>query len=334
MKKETLRRTFMAIATGVMLTMTATGCGEAKKPAEGPAENPAQAETGEEDQAMENVSVANPRVEITGDEARTLCTRLFKAPDGASDIKWIKLEGSEADSSINLPLVELDFKLDGMDFCARAQTGAKEDADISGMHYEWTAEEDVTLANWGMGNMQGRTHRASDSQGYADLITWYDIEIGIAYSLSVTAPDLDGFDIQAVAEQMYDPENEPASDMPEGDADSSNPVAQYAGQYYIGRGNLSISPEGSDGALIQVWWGSSAAEHSEWVMHGTFDEGSMTITYNDCEKHDFTLNEEGEVESDETAYTNGTGSIKINGDDTIVWTDDQDHIADDLVMTR
>ena len=56
--------------------------------------------------------------------------------------------------------------------------------------------------------MQGKSYRAADDQGYMDLITWYDIEIGIAYSLSVGAKDLDGFDLQAVAEQMYDPSNE------------------------------------------------------------------------------------------------------------------------------
>ncbi|WP_292213581.1 hypothetical protein [Butyrivibrio sp.] len=36
------------------------------------------------------------------------------------------------------------------------------------------------------------------------MITWYDVEIGISYSLSTQDKDLDGFDIQAVAEQMYD----------------------------------------------------------------------------------------------------------------------------------
>ena len=35
------------------------------------------------------------------------------------------------------------------------------------------------------------------------------LEIGIKYSLSVAAEDLDGFDIQAIAEQMYCAENEP-----------------------------------------------------------------------------------------------------------------------------
>ena len=45
----------------------------------------------------------------------------------------------------------------------------------------------------------------------ADLCTWYDIEIGISYSLSTTAKDLDGFDIQGIVEAMY-PGDEAYSD--------------------------------------------------------------------------------------------------------------------------
>ena len=115
---------------------------------------------------------------------------------------------------------------------------------------------------------------------------------------------------------------------------SQTETKNFVGQYYAGRGNLSILEGDADDYLIEVWWGSSAAEHSEWVMHGKYDESTNTITYSDCERHDITVNESGEVEIDDTAYTNGTGSIKINADDSITWIDDQDHLADDLPMTK
>ena len=63
--------------------------------------------------------------------------------------------------------------------------------------------------------MEGKMYRAINDSGYIDLITWYDVEIGIKYSLSVAAKDLDGFDIQAVAEQMYSDENEPYGNVPD-----------------------------------------------------------------------------------------------------------------------
>ncbi|MCR5357769.1 MAG: hypothetical protein K6E63_10265 [Lachnospiraceae bacterium] len=182
-----------------------TGCG--KKEADKPSKinEPEQVEEQEDAGEQENeVGMGNPWVEITEAEANELCARLFKAPDGAASKIWQKCESLGDPDNYLGPLIQLDFELDGMEFTARAQQGAAEDADISGIYAEWTdGPTDLTLANWGEGHMAGKSYRAIDDEGYTDLITWYDIEIGIMYSLSVTSPDLDGFDIQAIAEQMY-----------------------------------------------------------------------------------------------------------------------------------
>ncbi len=110
-------------------------------------------------------------------------------------------------------------------------------------------------------------------------------------------------------------------------------AADFEGQYYAGDGNLSILKQEDGGYLIEVWWGINAAQHGEWVMHGKYD-GTDTITYSDCVKHEYTLNENGEVDTDETIYSDGTGSIKIVDTSTIMWTDDMEHIADDVPITR
>ena len=49
----------------------------------------------------------------------------------------------------------------------------------------------------------------------ADVINWYDIEIGAAYSLSTVAKDLEGFDLQAIAEAIYDPEKQVGANIPD-----------------------------------------------------------------------------------------------------------------------
>ena len=153
-------------------------------------------------------SLANPWHDVTADEAAENCSRLFKAPEGAENVSW-SMMGEAADPAKGIyPLVQLTFDLDGLAFTARARQGAGEDEDISGMYYSWDAEDAVTLANWGEGRMQGKVFRSLGEDETADLCTWYDVEIGIAYSLTTVAPDLDGFDIQAVAESMYDPEKE------------------------------------------------------------------------------------------------------------------------------
>ena len=167
----------------------------------------------------ENVGMANPWRGCTEDEAKSSCPRLFKAPEGSSAASWSMMGEKSDDPGAQGPLIQLDFSMDDMDFTARAQYGADEYADISGMYYEWTATDDVTLANWGEGHMEGKVSRYVGDDGMVDLCTWYDIEIGIAYSLSVEASDLDGFDIQAVAEQMYCSENEPSRG---GDSDTEN----------------------------------------------------------------------------------------------------------------
>ena len=125
-----------------------------------------------------------------------------------------------------------------------------------------------------------------------------------------------------------------AEEISEEESESQRQVQPFEGQYYAGRGNLSITGHDDGEYLIEVWWGSSASENSQWVMHGTYDESTETITYSDCVKEDFVIGDNGEPTSDEIAYEGGTGSIKIVDDSTIMWTDDQDHIADDVPMTR
>ena len=191
-----MKKKFLVLASVMMLAL-ATGCGKEEKEAETTTEATTQAVTATEE-AVGGDQVANPWKAITEDEAIAKIPRLFKAPDDAEDVKWSVMESEETKE----PMVQLDFERDDTDFTARAQVGGKEE-DISGMYYEWTAKEDVTLSNWGDGNMVGKMYRAINDDGYLDLITWYDIEIGIKYSLSVEAKDLEGFDIQAVAEQMY-----------------------------------------------------------------------------------------------------------------------------------
>lgn len=159
-------------------------------------------ETTEESEQNNEEQVANPWRDCTEEEALSACPRLFKAPDGAKNAVWSIMESAKDEEANTGELIQLDFTLDGMNFCARAQYGADEDAEIHGLNYDWASALSVTLSGWGEGNMKGTCKRAVDDQGYVDLITWYDVEIGIAYSLSVSAGDLDGFDIQAIAEQM------------------------------------------------------------------------------------------------------------------------------------
>ncbi len=221
-----MRKKKVTAVLGMLLTLViAAGCSKQAEPSapaepeaeeqtqeaveEAVPEEPAMLEASEEEEES-LIGLANPWVDITEEEAGELVLRLFKAPEGATDPVWMKCEDLGDPTQGIGPLVQLSFELDGMYFTARAQQGAKEDTDIAGNYVEWTVgPEEVTLANWGGGNMKGRMYRSINETGMLDQITWYDVEIGISYSLSVASTDLDGFDIQAVVEQMYSEEAEP-----------------------------------------------------------------------------------------------------------------------------
>ena len=71
--------------------------------------------------------------------------------------------------------------------------------DISGMYYEWALEEPVYI-----GNCFGSLSQAKqDDEVWVERCLWYDAGRGLMYSLSVTAADVDGLDLTALAEQVY-----------------------------------------------------------------------------------------------------------------------------------
>ncbi len=196
MKKKIV---YLIMAGMLMLT----GCGGAneEQSAEASSEtteaNDAEAGNTEMSSDSEETQLANPWRDITEEEAKNGSVRLFTIPEGAENVTWSMME-SKGDEA---PLIQATFTLDGKEFTARTQYGASEFADISGMNYEWSSKDEGKLATWGGGNMDAKFYRYNGDE-CADLCTWYDIEIGIAYSLSTVASDLEGFDIRAVAEAM------------------------------------------------------------------------------------------------------------------------------------
>ena len=206
-----------ALTLAMAMSMVACGSGTAEAPA---TETSEKAETTTEvassESSKEEVGIANPWRECTEDEAYAVAPNLFSAPEGATNIVWRMMETEAKENEYTWPLVELDFDLDGNSFVAREQLIASDEpTDISGLYYNWTVENDITLANWGGGNMTGKAYRYIGDGKYVDLITWFDIETGADYSLSVEAADLDGFDLQAVAEAMYDESKQVGANMPD-----------------------------------------------------------------------------------------------------------------------
>ncbi|MBR4549633.1 MAG: hypothetical protein IKO83_06925 [Oscillospiraceae bacterium] len=183
-----MKKILVFILLSMMLTLAA--CGQ-KSPA---AETP---------QSTAAVQLANPWHDITEAEAREICPRSFVVPEGAENVNWCVMDSAADPSGVPGALVQLSFDLNGNSFTAREQVTGGTEIDQSGMYYDWTVEDESDLQFWADGKMPCKTYRYFDENGFADLCTWYDKENGVSYSLSVTAKDLDGFDLRAVAGAMY-----------------------------------------------------------------------------------------------------------------------------------
>lgn len=207
----------------IIMLFALAACGQQKTAAKAPVD-------------YEPVQIANPWRDITEAEAKAICPKSFDVPEGAENAVWSVMDQSDTQSA----LVQLSFNLYGMDFTAREQVTGNTEADISGMYYDWTAHIEDSLRNWP--DMVCHSYRSIGEDGYADLCTWYDAGAGISYSLSVTAEDLDGFDLTAVVESL-------AEAIAESETKQIDPD-NYVGYYTDGGYNeVIIEKNGEDYAM-------------------------------------------------------------------------------------
>ena len=140
--------------------------------------------------------LANPWENVTQEELTQAAGVRFGVPEGAENILYRYLE-SEG-------LAEMQFTLDGDEYCARIQPAALEAGElmnISGMYFAWENEEEISV-----GSCRGTLAQAqTGSEDWVELCQWYDAAPGLMYSLAVYTTEVDGLDLTAVAEQVYLP---------------------------------------------------------------------------------------------------------------------------------
>lgn len=161
----------------------------------------AEPDTSEADVAGDEVPAGVWRP-ITEEKARELIPLCFRLPEGAEQAHWIAQEPEDDYFGLRGTLVQLTFVLDGLSYTARAQVTQDMSVDVSEVDCDWTSRLDGALTNWGEEPLICHCFRYLDDSGYVDLCTWYDLNSGTSYSLTVSAADLDGFDLQAIVETM------------------------------------------------------------------------------------------------------------------------------------
>ena len=179
MKKQLL------LMTAVLLAVSVCGCG-AKSDA-----NISAKET------EGNTEIANPWTD--SDRGGVLDATGFdlSVPEGAENVAYSYMQEES--------LAQVSYVLDGNEWTYRVRP-TEHLEDLSGMCYEWDIEEDGAV-----GDMEAKIYAYSEADEDSEFIddvfsvhvvNWYDDVEKATHSLSVSGKNLDGLDIQAVAEKM------------------------------------------------------------------------------------------------------------------------------------
>jgi hypothetical protein len=144
--------------------------------------------------AGEAVGLANPWTEMTEEDLKQTAGVPFEMPEGAENAvyRWLESDG----------LAEMQFTMDGDEYCARAQSAELKESElmnISGMYFQWDHEEDVEIN--GCPGTLGLAQTGSED--WVELCLWYDANAKQMYSLSVYTTDPDGLDLTAVAQMVH-----------------------------------------------------------------------------------------------------------------------------------
>ncbi|MBQ7566119.1 MAG: hypothetical protein IJT18_03285 [Oscillospiraceae bacterium] len=97
-----------------------------------------------------------------------------------------------------------------------------------------------------------------------------------------------------------------------------------------GRGMIEIEKRGDGKYDVNIHWGSSAWESSDWTMTATAGNGGE-LTYDDCTMTTTTFTDETHSTT-AVDYENGTGKFILNSANEIMWQDDVGGAGDDTVF--
>lgn len=155
--------------------------------------------TKDEDGSGISVSVENPWVET--DKAGVLeATGLdIYAPEEATNVQYSYLTTSD--------MAQVTFSYAGHDDWTFRMQKSDMFLDISGLYYEWAYQGSTKVA--GKEALEYAYVEGADDSGMIDdmfgvqSINWYDDSTGISYSLSVQGNDLNGMDLQVIAENLF-----------------------------------------------------------------------------------------------------------------------------------
>ena len=139
------------------------------------------------------VQIANPWEEVNKSDIESALGIKLIIPEDAENTVY------RFNSEISLGEILFDYENNSFTYRMKKSAGNE---DISGLYYDWTISSDENIKGY-----EGKSYRAITDEETVDLVTWVDPAQDITYSLSTSAPDLDGFDIIAIVERLIADEN-------------------------------------------------------------------------------------------------------------------------------
>ncbi len=139
-------------------------------------------------------------------------------------------------------------------------------------------------------------------------------------------------DVQDVAiENEADVDEVQDEDVDEDDsAYAADKFLGFWEEYIEGDVRLTITRAEKGWYGIEVSWRRNSHQVDMWTMTAKPTDDN-TLQYEDGNHHLVTYGQKY-IDKEELLYKNGTGRILMVGDKRIVWEDDQDHKADDILF--
>ena len=118
----------------------------------------------------------------------------------------------------------------------------------------------------------------------------------------------------------------------EDDADWQNPVMNFVGEYQCDKLHALIECMGKTEAWITIEQKESDTEVTRWLISGELNTDTLTISYTGSLKAKVVYDADGEVQSTEDEYEDGSGTVVFRADGSFVWHEDRAANTEDRVF--
>ncbi len=129
-----------------------------------------------------------PPEEVTKEDIAARFGFRFEVPEGATDVTFTVIDDK---------IAEMNFVRNNV-YYSYSMKKTDEFENISGVFLDWTVEDDCRVKG-----IPATAKRRRDDDWTVDLCLWHDETVGVMYALSAESADLDGFDVIAIAEELY-----------------------------------------------------------------------------------------------------------------------------------